>query len=62
MDNINTSKPQKKRGPTPKENMVDTHLFVPADLLIWAKAQEEGFASLVRALLRTERQRRREQP
>jgi hypothetical protein len=51
--------PKKKRGPTPKLGaMVDTHLYLPADLLDWAKAQPEGFAPLVRALLARERERR----
>lgn len=37
--------------------MVDTHLFLPADLLEWAKHQAEGFAPLVRHLLAQERAR-----
>jgi hypothetical protein len=42
--------------------MVDTHLFVPADLLEWAKSQDEGFSALVRRLLRSERRRCEEPP
>lgn len=48
----------KKRGPARKENMVATHIFFPADLLDWAKAQPEGLAPLLRQLLSVERRKR----
>jgi hypothetical protein len=38
--------------------MVDTHVYVPEDLLEWAKMQDEGFAPMVRRLLRHERELR----
>ena len=48
-------KQKKKPGPVKKPYpMVDTHIFVPPHLLEWAKVQPEGFAGLVRALLREE--------
>jgi hypothetical protein len=57
---MNTEKhpqPKKKRGPAKRlPPMVDTHLFLPAELLEWAKVQPEGFAPLVRQLLITEQQ------
>ena len=50
--------PQKKRGPARRsKRMVDTHLHLPDDLLAWAKQQPEGFAGLVRRLLREEYER-----
>jgi len=42
--------------------MVDTHIFLPPDLLEWAKHQEEGLAGLVRRLLMQERHRRTRLP
>lgn len=49
----------KRPGPARKlQRMVDTHLYLPEDLLEWAKDQPEGFAGLVRALLREEHRRR----
>ena len=59
MDTKPTSQPKKKRGPARRmQNMVDTHLYFPADLLEWAKRQPEGFAPLMRQLAAAERQRR----
>lgn len=50
---------KKKRGPAPKANkMIDTHVFMPEDLLEWMKQQPEGFAGLVRRLGAEERERR----
>lgn len=49
---------KKKRGPVARKNMVDTHLYLPEDLLEWAKHQEGGFANLVRQLLHEARQRK----
>lgn len=57
MDTNASTKAPKKRGPTPK-GYEDTHVLIPPDLLEWAKRQPEGFAGLVRALLRTEHARR----
>jgi hypothetical protein len=52
------AQPKKKRGPAKRLSpMVDTHLHMPADLLEWAKQTPEGFAPLVRRLLRQERER-----
>jgi hypothetical protein len=51
-------KPKKKRGPAKKlVPMVDTHIHVPPYLLDWAKVQPEGFAGLVRRLLKQEHAR-----
>jgi hypothetical protein len=59
METFEAPRPKKKRGPAKRfHNMVDTHLYLPPDLLDWAKAQEEGFAPLVRRVLTAERQRR----
>lgn len=52
-----TLKQPKKRGPAPK-GYEDTHVLIPPELLEWAKQQPEGFAGLVRALLREEHKRR----
>jgi hypothetical protein len=57
MDTTATPKQQKKRGPKPK-GYEDTHVLIPPYLIEWAKDQPEGFAGLVRALLRTEHERR----
>jgi hypothetical protein len=54
-------KQPKKRGPAPR-GYADTHVLIPPDLLEWAKEQPEGFAGLVRALLREERRRRDSTP
>lgn len=45
------------RGPRPR-GYINVHFCLPPDLLEWAKRQPEGFAGLVRALLRTEHARR----
>lgn len=58
MDNEPTPQPKKKRGPAKRmPTMVDTHLYLPQDLLDWAKEQPEGFAPLVRRLLTAARAR-----
>ena len=57
MDTNTSTKEPKKRGPKPK-GYEDTHVLIPPDLLEWAKDQPEGFAGLVRALLREEHRRR----
>ena len=54
-------KQPKKRGPA-KKGYADTHIMIPPDLLEWAKQQPEGFAGLVRALLREEYKRRTPTP
>ena len=54
-----SEKPRKKRGaPKKPYPMVSTRLFVQPHLLEWAKHQPEGFAGLVRVLLREEYKRR----
>src|SRR5262245_31017186 len=58
MESLQSPQPKKKRGPSRRlPVMVDTHLYVPPDLLEWAKGQPEGFAPLVRRLLTAERDR-----
>jgi hypothetical protein len=57
MDTNTSVKESKKRGPKPK-GYEDTHILIPPYLLEWAKDQPEGFAGLVRALLRMEHERR----
>jgi hypothetical protein len=52
------TQPKKKRGPAPKlGRMVDTHIHVEPHLLEWAKQKPEGFAGLVRRLLKQEHAR-----
>jgi hypothetical protein len=52
------AQPKKKRGPAKRlPPMVDTHIFLPPDLLEWAKQHTEGLAPLVRRLLAQERAR-----
>lgn len=55
MKTVISPKLPKKRGPVPSvPPMVDTHVYLPENLLEWAKHQPGGFARLVRALLLTE--------
>ena len=57
--NTHPRRPKKKPGPVKRRiPMTDTHIFLPTDLLEWAKYQDEGLAGLVRALLARERQTR----
>jgi hypothetical protein len=50
---------QRKRGPVPRLGpVVHAGIYISEDLLVWAKAQEEGLSGLVRRLLADERKKR----
>jgi hypothetical protein len=54
-----TAIPKRKRGPAKRlPPMVSTHIFMPMELLDWAKQEPEGLGALVRHLLAQERARR----
>jgi hypothetical protein len=58
METTATPKQPKRRGPAPKlGRLVDTHIHVDPDLLEWAKQKPEGFAGLMRRLLKQEYER-----
>jgi len=45
-------KTPKKRGPAPRLGpMMDTHLYLPPDLVEWAKHTPEGFTGMMRRLI-----------
>lgn len=53
------TRPHRKPGPPSKLGpLANTHVYIPVDLLEWAKRQPEGFTGLVRHLLAEERARR----
>lgn len=58
METTPLNPPRKKRGPTPRLGpVVQTGVYLPYELLEWAKEQKEGLSGLVRRLLSEERER-----
>ena len=58
METPPVSLPRKKRGPVPRLGpVVQTHVYIPADLVEWAKQHKEGMSGLMRRLLAQERER-----
>lgn len=52
------TKPRKKPGPKPRNyKRVDVHFYVDPDDYEWFKDQPEGFAGLIRRLMKDYRQR-----
>ena len=53
------TKQPKKRGPAPK-GYVDTHIFLPPEIIEWGKTKPDGLSSLIRRLCIEERDRERQ--
>ena len=52
---------RKKRGPLPRLGpLVQSHVYLPESLLVWAKQQPERLSGLVRRLLEEERSRQQQ--